>query len=60
MEIWKEIIKNFPIWYLDASGNVFKEIEGQAAPLLYSIVCHDNVSTDQILQTKKLNMIKSI
>ena len=34
-------MEKFPIWHIDATGGIIKNIQGQPKPFLYSIVCHD-------------------
>ena len=33
--------ENYPIWHLDATGNILKTIHGQKKPYFYSMVSHD-------------------
>lgn len=40
--MWKIIQQVNPVWNFDATGSVIKNVTGQKAPLLYSLVSHDN------------------
>lgn len=53
--MWKMTIKNFPIWYFDATCNVHKEITGspQKKPYFYSIGNKSNYK----LKKKKKNIM---
>lgn len=41
MKMWSVIKKRNPVWYLDATGSVIQEVNGQNSPFLYSIAMHD-------------------
>lgn len=41
--MWKIIQQVNPVWNFDATGSVIKNVTGQKAPLLYSLVSHDNL-----------------
>jgi hypothetical protein len=33
--------KSYPVWYFDATGDIFKKVKTQTDPLIYSVVFHD-------------------
>jgi hypothetical protein len=39
--MWLKIQEINPVWYIDATGSVLKNLRNQIMPFLYSIVCHD-------------------
>ena len=39
--MWFEIQKKNPVWFIDATGGIIKDLKGQKKPFYYSVICHD-------------------
>lgn len=49
LNLWDAIQRINPVWYFDATGKVFVNLDDENDHLLYSIVCHDHVSLSNLI-----------